>query len=75
MRGVSQEPRAHRPGPAPGPALGAPVGAVPHRVLQPHPGGSQDTGQRSARRPTTKFDLKTLKDNKNNAEFHHEIAF
>ena len=27
------------------------------------------------RRPTTKFDLKTLKDNKNNAEFHHEIAF
>ena len=28
-----------------------------------------------ARRPTTKFDLKTLKDNKNNAEFHHEIGF
>ena len=28
-----------------------------------------------ARRPTTKFDLKTLKDNKNNAEFHHEIVF
>ena len=45
MRGVPQEPRAHRPGPAPGPALGAPVGAVPHRVLQPHPGRGQDTGQ------------------------------
>ena len=27
------------------------------------------------RRPTRNFDLKTLKDNKNNAEFHHEIAF
>ena len=75
VRGVSTEPRTHRPGPSAHTAVGTPVGTVPHRVLQPHPGGSQDTGQSSGQQPTTKFDLKTLKDNKNNAEFHHEIAF
>ena len=75
MRGVPEEPRAHRPGPSARPAVGTPVGTVPHRVLQPHPGRGKDTGQAGARRPTTKFDLKTLKDNKNNAEIHQEIAF
>ena len=49
VRGVPAVTWPRGPGRGAGPAVGAPVGAVPHRVLQHRAGRRQDTGQHTCK--------------------------